>query len=399
MTASPYENLPPERFWRTGVVDQHPLTIEGLYSKRFDILKSDRIVTAGSCFAQHIAKRLRAQNYSVVDVEPSPPGLSDAEASTRGYGMYSARYGNIYTAAQMAQLVMEAFGRDEPSDRVWEKNGRYYDAQRPNVEPGGFATVNEVLTHRAEHLRQVRRLLTSVDVFIFTFGLTEAWVETSSGTVFPTAPGTIAGVFDPQRYEFRNFTAAEAVRSFARVRSFLMRHNPGIRFLVTVSPVPLTATGTSVHVLQATTYSKSALRAACGELYAAYDNVDYFPSYEMIASPFSKGFFFEPNMRSVAKAGVDAVMRVFFSEHASEAAATPESAPAPRVRKGRRAKAESTPASADEAPPGKRPRRQPSAPLSTPDAAQSAKPSSKGEDAPSSEDVVCEEAMLDAFAR
>src|SRR5207344_451486 len=79
--------------------------------------------------------------------------------------------------------------------------------------------------------------------------------------------------------------------------------------------VPLTATATSNHVLVATTYSKSVLRAVAGSLADTYPNTDYFPSYEMIASPWSKGFFYEANMRAVNTGGVAAVMRVFFEQH------------------------------------------------------------------------------------
>ena len=42
------------------------------------------------------------------------------------------------------------------------------------------------------------------------------------------------------------------------------RRTPKLRILLTVSPVPLTATAGDDHVLLATTYSKSVLRAGRG---------------------------------------------------------------------------------------------------------------------------------------
>ena len=71
-----------------------------------------------------------------------------------------------------------------------------------------------------------------------------------------------------------------------------------------------------------------------------FGDVDYFPSYELIASPFSRGFFFEPNMRSVAESGVDAVMRVFFSEHGKGAAEAEENIPPTKAKVGPMASAE-----------------------------------------------------------
>ena len=98
-------------------------------------------------------------------------------------------------------------------------------------------------------------------------------------------------------------------------RRLMLKVNRRMRFLITVSPVPLTATATGHHVLAATTYSKSVLRAVAGELYSRFPDVDYFPSYELIATPFARGFFYESNLRAVSRAGVENVMRVFFEAH------------------------------------------------------------------------------------
>ncbi|PZQ10804.1 MAG: GSCFA family protein [Ancylobacter novellus] len=328
MAKSPYSGLPSNCFWSSGVADEHPLTIADLYAKRFAIDRKTRIAAAGSCFAQHISRNLRDRGCAVLDVEPAPSGLSQRERDRRGYGVYSARYANIYTAAQLLQLIKEAFGKQAPTDRVWEKNGRYYDAQRPGVEPEGFATEDEVLAHREHHLLKVRRLLRNTDLLVFTFGLTEAWTTADGATVFPTCPGTLAGSFDAGRYVFKNYLHDEVLKDFIGVRTILKAINPQMKFLITVSPVPLVATASDIHVLQATTYSKSVLRAVCGALYQQYADVDYFPSYELIASPFSRSFFFKKDLREVSEAGVDAAMRMFFRQHAnldgSDGAAVPE---------------------------------------------------------------------------
>ncbi len=154
-----------------------------------------------------------------------------------------------------------------------------------------------------------------MNVFIFTLGLTEAWVDKRTGRVFPTAPGTIAGDFDPGIYEFKNFSYDEIRADFVEFLDLVRARNPDLKIILTVSPVPLTATATDNHVLVATTYSKSVLRAVAGSLADAYPDVDYFPSYEMIASPLSLGFFYEANMRAVNPGGVAAVMVFFFEQH------------------------------------------------------------------------------------
>jgi len=67
------------------------------------------------------------------------------------------------------------------------------------------------------------------------------------------------------------------------------------------------------HVLPATVHSKSVLRAVAGELAESIAHVDYFPSYEIIASPPFRGSFYEPNQRGVVQTGVQHVMSQFFN--------------------------------------------------------------------------------------
>lgn len=318
MTRSPYENREPKHFWRSAVSDSHPLTAAGLYTKKFDLRPSDDIATAGSCFAQHVANFLRKNGFSVIDAEPAPKLLSEDKAKAYGYGIYSARYGNIYTVRQLLQLALDAERGAVDARDVWTKDGRFFDALRPNVEPEGADTLDEVLELRRHHLANVKSLFETMDVFIFTLGLTEAWCAKDTGRVYPTAPGTIAGDYDPDRFVFKNFTYDEILADFESFFELVREINPKFRTILTVSPVPLTATATDDHVLLATTYSKSVLRAVAGKLSQDDRRIDYFPSYEMIASPWSKGFFYESNMRAVNLGGVAAVMRVFFEQHGNK---------------------------------------------------------------------------------
>lgn len=314
---SPYSGLPPKSFWKTAVDQVHPLALDELYMKKFTIGPDDKIATAGSCFAQHVAHRLRAAGYAVIDKEPALPGMSKELAHLYGYGLYSARYGNIYTAKQLLQLACEAFGQFTPELPIWRMaNGQFADAQRPNVEPKGLKDQSELTALRARHLLHVRAMLSEMDIFIFTLGLTESWIHQESGTIFPTAPGTIATPPEGQKgFAFVNFTTRETIEHFTQFRELILQYNPNCKFILTVSPVPLTATASGQHVAVATMYSKSALRAAAGELYMEYPDVDYFPSYEIINSPVTKGFFFDSNMRTVSNQGVDFVMSRFLSQH------------------------------------------------------------------------------------
>lgn len=316
---SPYSDLPARAFWRSGVVDQKPQNIKDLYRPKFPITETTGIFTAGSCFAQHLGPPLRANGFNVIDTEAMHEDVPASIARQYGYGLFSARFGNIYSARQFKQLILEASGEIMPAEPVWQKDGRFYDAQRPSIEPGGLPSAAQVVTARNYHLTAVNEALQAADLVVFTFGLTEIWEHSETGTVYPTAPGTIAGTFDPDIFRFRNLRFAEIKADFLAVRDLLHRINPKMQFLLTVSPVPLTATASDNHVLVASTNSKSVLRAVCGDLVADHSDIDYFPAYELVAGHASRGRFFEDNLRQVSEWGVTVVMRSFLASHNSTA--------------------------------------------------------------------------------
>lgn len=312
---SPYSNLPDAAYWRTGVVDTDKSLWSDIFTPKFAITADDAIATAGSCFAQHIGRTLKGQGMTVLDAEPAPKGMSDADAKQRSYGIYSARYGNIYTPRQLRELLDDVAKNAVHPDLFWEKDGRFFDALRPGIEPDGFDSLNAAMAQRHAHLECVRTLLSGTDIFVFTLGLTEAWMDDTAGRVMALAPGVIAGDYDPERYRFHNFTFDELVNDLEAVFAALTAINPKIKLLLTVSPVPLTATASQDHVLAATTYSKSTLRAAAGALSDAYDAIDYFPSYELVTTWAQDIPAFEANLRSVTPQMVDRVMSVFLGAH------------------------------------------------------------------------------------
>ncbi|MCF7700937.1 GSCFA domain-containing protein [Loktanella sp. M215] len=314
----PYSDLPPSRFWRTGVAEENPFFINDIYEKKFALEPKEKIATAGSCFAQHISTHLKKNGYNVLDVEPAPNGLAAEKHQRYGFGVYSARYGNIYTMRQLKQLASEVENESGDSgQRVWSGPSGYVDALRPNVEPKGLSSAETVLLHRKEHLEKVKILFETMDVFVFTMGLTEAWEHKRSGIVYPTAPGTIAGSYEEDSYRFVNYSFEEIVsdfRDFCEVLNRIREQRP-FKVILTVSPVPLAATAEERHVLQSTVYSKSVLRAAAGRLYDTFDFVDYFPSYEIVLNPKFNSVAFRENMRDVRPEIVNVVMNHFFSQH------------------------------------------------------------------------------------
>jgi hypothetical protein len=290
-------------------------------SASLKISRATKMGSGGSCFAQNISAALQARGYHYFVTEPSPPHLPAETVKTYNYGVYSARYGNLYTPLQWLQLIQRAIGTISPKDQFWnDGDGRYFDLLRPRINPRGFVSRHELDADVRHHLRAVTTLFKNVDVFVFTLGLTEAWCSTADGTVYPTCPGCgNAGDFDPDRYIFRNFGASETTEHLAQAVKLLTSINPSINIILTVSPVPLVATMEPRHVLQATSYSKSVLRVAAEQTALAFSNVHYFASYETIVGTGNTRAYFAEDRRSVTQEGVDHVMNCFFSLYTDSA--------------------------------------------------------------------------------
>jgi hypothetical protein len=318
--SNPYRNLPDYQFWRRAVERPAMADVDPVTRARFTLTPDDKVATAGSCFAQHLARILRRNGFNYYVAERAPGGLPAEEAKQRNFGVFSARYGNVYTARQLLQLFDRAYGAFTPQDGAWLRaDGRYADPFRPQIEPDGFASLEALQASKSEHLAAVRRLLESLDVFVFTLGLTEAWQSRVDGAVYPVAPGVAAGSFDPAIHEFVNFGPAEVAADLQAFVERLLSVNPKAKMLLTVSPVPLVATYEDRHVLAATTYSKSVLRTAAEEIARRNPMCDYFPAYEIVTGSYARGSYFEDDLRSVKQEGVDHVMRVFVKHYADSA--------------------------------------------------------------------------------
>lgn len=100
---NPYTELPATAFWRTAVAEQEPMAIGGLWTPKYPIRPHHGIVTAGSCFAQHIGQALAARGYRWLDCEPAPMHLNKEDCREFNYGIFSFRTGNIYTAKMLLQ--------------------------------------------------------------------------------------------------------------------------------------------------------------------------------------------------------------------------------------------------------------------------------------------------------
>ncbi len=297
---TPYSQKPTSSFWKRAVASPEPSTVDPVIDTPFTINAEDQIATAGSCFAQHIARTLVREGYRYLVTEDGP--------SEQNYGLFPARFGNIYSTLQLLQLFQRAYGLFSPKDQVWQQNGAFVDPFRPQV--ASFETQDALEIDRARHLSAVRQMFETSNIFVFTLGLTETWMSKVDDAVVPLAPG-VAETSSTAAYYFSNRSVAQMTADLTSFIAKLRVINPTVKVILTVSPVPLIATYEPRHVLVSTCYSKSALRVVAEEISTSIYDVAYFPSYEIITGHHNKYKYFAEDLREVRPEGVDHVMSLF----------------------------------------------------------------------------------------
>jgi hypothetical protein len=307
----PYRNLPASKFWKEFVTDTPWRELKLNIDPKFIIRKEDKVITAGSCFAQHISRYMRKVGLEIFNAEPPHELMTQYGANTDSYTQYSARYGNVYTSRQCLELLKQSIGEMATVEDFAEEDGRWFDLLRPNITKKGFSSLNEAKADRRFHLTCVNKMFAQADIFIFTLGLTECWFNSVGGHTYSSCPGTIRGIFNPDLHLFRNLNFSDIECDLMSLLNYLNKHNEKLKIILTVSPIPLVATYTNQDVLLASSYSKSVLRAVAGDLQSRFENVAYFPSYEIVNHVASFGQYLSGDLREVSERGIKHVMECF----------------------------------------------------------------------------------------
>lgn len=156
---NPYRGLPDFHFWKCAVAEPAMQDVDPVSLPRFMIAREQKVATAGNCFAQHIARTLSTNGFNYLVSETAPPELDASQAHARNFGVFSARYGNIYTARQLLQLIQRINGDFVPAEHYWTRDdGRVVDPFRPQIEPDGLADLDELVRARDVHFAAVRAM-------------------------------------------------------------------------------------------------------------------------------------------------------------------------------------------------------------------------------------------------
>ena len=140
----------------------------------------------------------------------------------------------------------------------------------------------EISSFRVNLMRE-QSALTSCEVLVVTPGQNEAWINKSDGLAWAHAPSpeTLA-TYGHDHFCIKRFSVSENTDHLSCALKLLWKHNPNVKVIFTVSPVPSWATFYDVNVAVRSFENKANLLLAVKEVINQEpERTFYFPSFEM----------------------------------------------------------------------------------------------------------------------
>jgi hypothetical protein len=242
-------------------------------------------------------------------VESAAPEFAKLQpAALKGTGLGFTNKYNTYSILNELRWALDPDAAFPRASIVPLTKTTWYDPHtNPTLE---FAGLEETLERRAL-MQAVTKRIRNCRAVVLTLGLAEIWRDVKANVFVNRTPIPSLFKTDPDRYEFQLSSFAENWANLETIHALLSQYgHPDIHIIVTVSPVPLMNTFSTMDIVVANTWAKSLLRAVAHEWAAAHSNVDYFPSYEIVQHS-DRAEAWETDLRHVTGAAVQHIMDLF----------------------------------------------------------------------------------------
>jgi lysophospholipase L1-like esterase len=247
----------------------------------FGIAHSAHTLLVGSCFTEHIGARLAACKFRTL---------------TNPFGIV---YNPVSIAACLKRLAENArpFGAGElfEHDGLWhspEHHGRF---SKPGMQET-LDGLNAALHEAAVFLKKTDRLL-------LTLGTADVFESQQTGRVVANNHKLPAALFRERR-----LSVSETTDALAAMLQQLHDLNPGLRIVLSVSPVRHLRGGAVANQR-----SKATLILACEALVRQFDFAFYFPAYELLLDDLRDYRFYAADMIHPSETAVEYIWQ-FFSD-------------------------------------------------------------------------------------
>ncbi|MEQ8924844.1 MAG: GSCFA domain-containing protein [Fulvivirga sp.] len=206
------------------------------------------ILTIGSCFSDNIGSKLKEYKFQTL----------------------ANPFGTVYNPVSIFKLLSMASENNEPAKESYLTNDGIY----ANYDfHSSFSSLNqqELEDQVVNSLSNTHLFLDKSPVLIITFGTAFIYRRIDNDEIVANCHKVPAKNFKKELLNQK-----QIIQEFEQLHTKLVLKYPKIRFILTVSPVR--------HIkdsLELNSVSKSILRIACHSLSEQFENVEYFPSYEI----------------------------------------------------------------------------------------------------------------------
>jgi GSCFA family len=238
------------------------------HTPKFKLSTTEPIFTMGSCFAREVESSLIKLGVPLAldgfGVEADQFESWNAETGWGGgvqLGKLSRGALNKYSVHSMTTEIRRVLAEEKyENDGLIEiKDGLWFDPHSSGLR---LATYEAAQNNRSKIYSAMSQIKHSSTIFL-TLGLTETWTDVKNNLVMnnPLSGGDLRRHKD--RFAFHNYNYDEIVPELRGLIELVRsKCNREMRFVLTVSPVPLGVTFTSSDILTASCLSKCTLRTA-----------------------------------------------------------------------------------------------------------------------------------------
>ena len=224
-------------------------TIMPVQNSSDQLVIGQKILTMGSCFAESIGQKLADFKFTT-QVNP---------------------FGTIYDPLSIARLIRFALEGEVPSEDSYVVSQGIHTNLYAHSEMSGMSK-GEVALKIQGHLNIIKEFLSSADWLFLTFGTANIYTYSAANIEVANCHKLPASQFSR-----RSFSSGELLSVFVPLIKDLQAFNPNLKIVTTVSPVRHVRDGLSENNL-----SKSILRVFSQDLSDHFQQVTYYPAYEIM---------------------------------------------------------------------------------------------------------------------
>ncbi len=228
-----------------------------------------QILTLGSCFADVVGNQLKDTKLKI-EVNP---------------------FGTLFNPLSIFKVLSPTY--TQADERLFVQNQDTWVHYNFHSQFSGNTReeLRELITQKLSNIHQVLEsypscLTPHTSHLILTFGTSFIYRLLSPQTYVANCHKMPNNLFEKDLLSVKDIC-----KSFAILHQELKEINQNLRIILTVSPVRHTKDGMAENQV-----SKSILRAACHYLTTDYQDVEYFPSYEIMMDDLRDYRFYKPDM-------------------------------------------------------------------------------------------------------